>query len=220
MRKNQIYGGQKIIERKLKKGESKVRYGQKNILKGEITMKKFNKVLAVVLAVLMLAMTAIPAFAANEKIILDEVYLIISDEPNEDTVFEYTAEETGRYEFFVYTDGTASTANTIVCDDDGNVIAQDCMDDMNYSICFNMEAGKTYYIFTYSSDNWAAYNVRLELEHNCFYEDYDADAVCDECDFDYCNHKCHDNGFFWRIANFFNRLFRINEWCECGNAHW
>lgn len=183
-------------------------------------MKKFKKVLVVALAVLMLAMTAIPSFAANEEIVLDEVYLIVSNEPNEDTIFEYTADVTGRYAFSVYVDGDDSTASVLIWNEDGNFIADSDDLDMNYVMFFNMEAGEKYYIVTWSEDDFSAYNVKFELMHDCFYEDYDGDAICNECGFDYCDHKCHDNGFFWRITNFFNRLFRINEWCECGNAHW
>ncbi|MEE1012223.1 MAG: hypothetical protein U0L11_09370 [Acutalibacteraceae bacterium] len=38
-----------------------------------------------------------------------------------------------------------------------------------------------------------------------------------------CNHMCHQGGilgFFWDIANFFCKLFKINPVCECGKAHY
>lgn len=38
-----------------------------------------------------------------------------------------------------------------------------------------------------------------------------------------CSHICHKNGFLgfiWKIVNFFNRLFRIKQTCECGAAHY
>lgn len=49
----------------------------------------------------------------------------------------------------------------------------------------------------------------------------DVDSSKDSCD---CN--CHSNSsfirFFFKIANFFRRLFGMNEFktCECGDAHW
>ena len=55
------------------------------------------------------------------------------------------------------------------------------------------------------------------------HEDNDVDAHCDYCDELLCNHDCHKGGitgFFWKISNFFNRLFGSNKYCECGVAHY
>ncbi len=38
-----------------------------------------------------------------------------------------------------------------------------------------------------------------------------------------CTHLCHKTGilgFFWKVINLFNKLFKINQYCECGAAHW
>ena len=38
-----------------------------------------------------------------------------------------------------------------------------------------------------------------------------------------CDHICHQGGifgFFWDIANFFCKLFKINPVCDCGKAHY
>ena len=39
-----------------------------------------------------------------------------------------------------------------------------------------------------------------------------------------CSHLCHSsNGLMkviWKIVNFFNKLFKINKTCSCGEAHW
>lgn len=38
-----------------------------------------------------------------------------------------------------------------------------------------------------------------------------------------CTHLCHQDGaagFVWKAVNFFNRLFKINQYCNCGKAHW
>ena len=58
---------------------------------------------------------------------------------------------------------------------------------------------------------------------------YDEDWVCEWCgEVDpvmTCDCDCHSNpngivGFFWKIINFFNKLFRINPVCECGVEHY
>lgn len=58
--------------------------------------------------------------------------------------------------------------------------------------------------------------------------DNDNDGYCDDCEelLDpsvECDHNCHKGGilgFFWKIARFFNKLFGINKYCECGVAHY
>lgn len=38
-----------------------------------------------------------------------------------------------------------------------------------------------------------------------------------------CSHMCHKTGLLgtlWKLINIFNRLFKINQYCECGAAHW
>lgn len=38
-----------------------------------------------------------------------------------------------------------------------------------------------------------------------------------------CDHNCHKGGiagFFWKIGNFFNKIFRTKQYCECGAAHY
>ena len=46
---------------------------------------------------------------------------------------------------------------------------------------------------------------------------------CDTCDEKICDHNCHKggiSGFFWKISNFFNKLFGSKKYCECGYAHY
>lgn len=61
--------------------------------------------------------------------------------------------------------------------------------------------------------------------------DADNDGTCDVCGKDFgtnpaknCSHLCHKTSgiqaFFWKIINFFNKLFKINQDCECGAKHW
>ena len=55
--------------------------------------------------------------------------------------------------------------------------------------------------------------------------DFDG-SKCTVCDFDKaddCNCNCHKNGIpglFWKIINFFNKLFKSKEYCSCGAKHW
>ena len=49
------------------------------------------------------------------------------------------------------------------------------------------------------------------------------DGYCDTCDEKVCDHNCHKGGissFFWKIANFFNKLFGSKKYCDCGYAHY
>ena len=55
--------------------------------------------------------------------------------------------------------------------------------------------------------------------------DFDGSA-CKNCDFDKvsdCSCNCHKggiSGFFWKIINFFNKLFKSKQYCACGAKHW
>ncbi len=55
--------------------------------------------------------------------------------------------------------------------------------------------------------------------------DFDG-SKCTACDFDKaddCNCNCHKNGIpglFWKIINFFNKLFKSKQYCSCGAKHW
>ncbi len=60
------------------------------------------------------------------------------------------------------------------------------------------------------------------------HSDGDDDGCCDNCDevldpSKACDHNCHKKGikgFFWKIVNFFNKLFGKKQYCECGVAHY
>ena len=54
---------------------------------------------------------------------------------------------------------------------------------------------------------------------------YNANKVCLNCGYVNCYCDCHKDGilgFFWKIANFFNKLFKIKskQMCACGIAHY
>ncbi len=60
--------------------------------------------------------------------------------------------------------------------------------------------------------------------------DSDEDEICDNCDRDVptedatgCECRCHSSGFMkfiWRIISYFQKLFRVNQYCSCGEVHW
>ncbi|MBQ8209787.1 MAG: hypothetical protein IJZ35_04320 [Clostridia bacterium] len=62
-----------------------------------------------------------------------------------------------------------------------------------------------------------------EIGHN----DSDHNGFCDFCATDFtasCSHICHSENsfmqFIWKIAKFIYRIFGINQYCDCGMAHW
>lgn len=65
-------------------------------------------------------------------------------------------------------------------------------------------------------------DVGTKKEHS----DSDKDGVCSVCKTDYtkgCGHICHKGGiegFFYKIARFFWKLFKTNEVCSCGMYHY
>ncbi len=53
--------------------------------------------------------------------------------------------------------------------------------------------------------------------------DGDGNGYCERCDYQICDHACHKGGiagFFWKITRIFNKLFKKNQFCECGYQHW
>ena len=60
------------------------------------------------------------------------------------------------------------------------------------------------------------------------HSDNNNDGYCDDCGTDlypsmHCTHSCHKTGiarFFWKFANFFNKIFKIKQYCDCGAKHW
>ena len=194
-------------------------------------MKKFSKVLAVALAVLMLMMTSITAFADSElpRIPKDELIECYMPGGYSDEYY-FTTRNEGWYVLNGYADEdgadpyirvTDSYDEEIAYGDDSIYQSRDC------EVWFYAERGETYYIelgnYGYTDDGVASVSFYFEAENEdshviCW--DYDGDAYCDWCGWRYCDHKCHDGGFFWKITNFFNRLFGINEYCECGLYHW
>lgn len=195
-------------------------------------MKKFNKVLAVALAVLMLMMSSVTAFADYARFPLNELvecYMAVDDYE----ILTFSTRHEGWYVLNGYADEDGADPYICVTDSEGYDIAYG--DDSAYGsyeceVWFYAEAGATYYIeignYGETADGIASVSFYLEAEnensHVCCW-DYDGDAYCDWCAKDLCDCNCHEGGivgFFWRIGNFFNRLFGLNEVCDCGVYHW
>lgn len=59
------------------------------------------------------------------------------------------------------------------------------------------------------------------------HRDANADGNCDSCGENMaqatCRHLCHKSGLpglLWKIINLFCRMFKVDRYCECGEAHW
>lgn len=191
-------------------------------------MKKFNKVLAVALAVLMLMMTSVTAFA-DYALYIDEsttAYVEVPEGSYEEWTFE--AERTGCYtvDTYIIDEDVYADPYVQVYDAYDNLIAvNDDFYGLESAVCFYAEKGETYYIcFFDAADDEAVYEATIRESCGDYYNDNGYfDGLCDGCGYELCDHNCHNGGilgFFWSIANFFNRLFRINEYCDCGTWHW
>ena len=88
-----------------------------------------------------------------------------------------------------------------------SVVTNPTCTESGYTTC-TCECGDTYIA-----------NITPATGHN----DSDNDGYCETCDKLICSHNCHKTGFegfFWKIANFFNRLFGTNKYCDCGATHY
>lgn len=74
----------------------------------------------------------------------------------------------------------------------------------------------------FETDHLSCY-VLVEEHVHIYGED---EAICTDYGFDRtesCNHNCHKTGiagFFWKIINFFNKIFKIKQYCDCGVSHY
>lgn len=90
-----------------------------------------------------------------------------------------------------------------------------------------VEEGFSEYICSVCSDSYRD-NYVAATGHT----DADSDGYCDVCsektgsagdNTGNCSHLCHKTGFLgfiWKVINFFNKLFKINQICSCGGYHW
>ena len=197
-------------------------------------MKKFTKVLAVALAVLMLMMTSVPAFANYSLPHMPENEWVDCYLPDDDySEFYFTTNDEGWYVLTSYAEEEGADPYIRVTDSDDNLVAygnDSVFYEKNCEAWFYAEAGKSYYIelgnYGLTKDGIASVSFYLEAENENSHKycwDNINDGCCDWCGWQYCDHDCHKGGFagfFWAIANFFNMIFGINEVCECGAYHW
>lgn len=79
------------------------------------------------------------------------------------------------------------------------------------------------YEFVYCSECDEEISSELVVIEATRHKDADNDGYCDNCEEQLCNHRCHKigfAGFLWKIINFFNKLFGLNNVCDCGVAHY
>ncbi len=172
-------------------------------------------------------------FCGCEIYVYDELplddYAIFYQDACEEEAFEFTADEDGWYVLSTFTYDEETDPYIYVVDSYGDIVGS-CDDSaygsLNGEAWFYANEGETYTICVGNYNDYYGVNFEVYFEKEGDYShmycvDFnDGDGYCDWCGYEICGHRCHDNGFFWRIANFFNRVFRINERCECGVYHW
>ncbi len=192
-------------------------------------MKKYSKILAITMAILMFMMTSVTAFADYPVLTEGELHGVnIVNEVEENVTFTFQSEETAEYVLKSFYNGEDDDIDPYVTiyGGDGYEVAygDDCYEDYNFALNFVAEAGVVYYIEVGSFNGNDSFDIMIEAcdEHTeCF--DNDFNGYCDWCDELLCDHICHKGGiagFFWRVINFFNSLFFINPFCECGAWHY
>ncbi len=84
---------------------------------------------------------------------------------------------------------------------------------------------------------WDAYEYCTACDYSTYkkipaadHVDSDGDYLCDnDCGHEFenpadnCDHLCHKDGilgFFWKIISFLQRLFGIQQYCDCGDLHY
>ncbi|MBQ9945722.1 MAG: hypothetical protein IJO68_04280 [Clostridia bacterium] len=71
----------------------------------------------------------------------------------------------------------------------------------------------------YKCDNGCGYEYEKPAEPDTPDTPDEPDEPADEN----CDHLCHKDGilgFFWKIIRFFQKLFGIKQYCDCGVMHW
>ncbi|MBE6811269.1 MAG: hypothetical protein E7523_00125 [Ruminococcaceae bacterium] len=103
-----------------------------------------------------------------------------------------------------------------------------------YNDTFVAENGHSYTDAVRSEPTCTDKGVRVYTCKNCSHSytesipalghtDADGDGHCDRCSYQICDHMCHKSGIagiFWKLIRFFNKLFKRNQFCECGYQHW
>ncbi len=147
---------------------------------------------------------------ANGKIEMSDVYEGPHPHDYKAVVTEPTCTENG------YTTYTCTTCNDTYIDNETDALGHD------YEVLVTEPTCTAGGYTTYSCTNCD--NARIDDETDAAgHDDTDNDGYCNICDELICDHNCHKGGlagFFWRITRFFNKLFKTNQYCECGAAHY
>ena len=144
---------------------------------------------------------------------------------NFDLIYYFEAGETYYFDAHnCYTEGAFNVALDRMShtSDDGSEHEVEFVEG-TYSNC--TEHGYTDGLYCSECGKYTYGHEELPLDEG-YHPDDDWDTVCDLCGkeniYD-CEHICHKGGiigFFWNIVNFFNKLFNINLFCDCGKLHY
>ena len=147
---------------------------------------------------------------------------------NFDLLYTYTAGETYYFEVYRYMGdgGFGIDLNRVTHIGDDGAEHEVELVEGTYSNC--TEHGYTDGVYCLECEEYISGHEELPLEENS-HVDEDWDDVCDLCGKEDiyggdCGHICHSENFFlqiiWKIINFFNKLFKLSPFCDCGEMHY
>ena len=161
----------------------------------------------------------------NEDVLPEgtEINVTIVETTEDSIVFDISLENNGTE---VQPNGNVTVKIPVPADMDTNGLSVYRAEDDGTYTNMNAVYEDGYMVFT--TDHFSIYVLTSEdltnpSEPECNHADNDDDGYCDDCDELICNHNCHKGGilgFFWKITRFFNKLFKTNQYCECGAAHY
>lgn len=108
-------------------------------------------------------------------------------------------------------------------------IAEGLLDNDCFFVRFDKESEfQPAYLIKRACDGKNYVEIKVNTHEHILVDDrcvcgYDQIAAIDPEPDPVCEHLCHSKGvkgFFWKIVQFFTKLFKINPVCECGEAHY
>ncbi len=152
-------------------------------------------------------------------------------EDEEETKYEFVLIyefEAGK-EYFIYLsdDYDNKEGFTVVCEKAVHTVLGDSEHELAYAEGYEptcTEPGRTTGLYCPECNEYTfGYEEIPPYEH----WDFNGDGICELCrgsvPLPDCPHICHSQHpilkTIWRIINFFNRMFSINLYCECGTVH-
>lgn len=97
----------------------------------------------------------------------------------------------------------------------------DCFNQMIMDMCYSEDQMTVFSDERYPQ--YLSFDPETETYSPIVKESADSGSGSGTVDPSECTHLCHKKGilgFFWKIINMFNKVFRINRTCECGAKHW